>query len=83
MTIREERPTEGDCAFCDEWVVDGRKDSGYTGLGTDWMTPDGDYGCDSNPISDPEQGVGSHKTMYDLTGLYLAGEFDYSRGVRA
>ena len=74
MTIRKERPETDICLFCQQWVVDGREGSGYTGLGTDWMTPDdGDYGCDGNPITDSE-GCGGHWTLYDATGLYLAAE---------
>ncbi len=48
------------CMHCGQEVTDGREDSGYTGEGADWMTPDGDFGCDDSPISDPEEGVGPH-----------------------
>ncbi len=78
---RKERPQWETCLFCQQRLIDGREDSGYTGLGTDWMTADGYYGCDYNPTNS-EEGVGQHWTLFDATGLYLAGEFDYSRRCR-
>ena len=35
-------PVERRCLYCRESLVDGRKVSGWTGKGADWMTEDGD-----------------------------------------
>ena len=78
MVQRKERPITDTCLFCDEVVADGREESGYTGLGTDWQA-DGDYGCDGNPLND-EEGTGGHWTLYDAKGLYLATEFSLNGG---
>lgn len=47
------------CRFCGLAVVDGREESGFTGEGPDWMTPDGDFGCSDNPGTD-EDGTCGH-----------------------
>lgn len=60
------------CLFCGEYVTDGSKESGWTGLTPDWMA-DGDFGCDCNPISG-EDGVGGHLTLYDVEGFTVARE---------
>lgn len=52
------RKTIGRCLYCRQRLVDGAKESGFTG-GVDYMTDDGDYGCDRSPDSN-EAGVGSH-----------------------
>lgn len=69
------------CLFCGQWVVDGRDESGYTGLNPDWMTDNGDFGCDGNPITTRE-GCGGHWTRYDVVSLYVAHELDYQRRER-
>jgi hypothetical protein len=53
------------CLFCGLEVVDGREVSGFTGEGPDWMTKDGDFGCDNSPETswnedDEDGGCGSH-----------------------
>lgn len=53
-------PVIATCLWCGQHLVDGAKESGYTGEGPDYMTKDGDYGCGDSPDTDPEQGVGSH-----------------------
>ena len=47
------------CIWCKSDLVDGREESGFTGEGPDYMTPDGDFGCDPSPDSTAD-GVGSH-----------------------
>lgn len=47
------------CRFCKRGVLDGSEESGYTGDDPDWMTEDGDFGCDYSPETS-EDGVGSH-----------------------
>ena len=81
MTIHKEQPDGETCLFCGRWVTDGRKESGYTGLGPDWCD-DGDFGCGGNPIT-CEEGTGGHWTLHDATGLYLAAEFDCAWRIRA
>ncbi len=48
----------GLCLFCKEWVTDKREESGSKIV--NWATGNGDFGCNANPISDPENGVGPH-----------------------
>ncbi len=55
-----DRRTIATCLWCGESLVDGAAESGWTGKGPDYMTKDGDYGCDLSPDTDPEEGVGSH-----------------------
>ena len=46
------------CRFCAKKIVDGRIESGADDV--DWMTVDGDYGCDESPETNSE-GAGSHE----------------------
>jgi hypothetical protein len=55
------------CRFCQQKLVDGRLVSGFTGQGPDWMTEDGDFGCDRNPISG-EEGTGGHEPFLNPDG---------------
>jgi len=52
------------CAFCDHVIEDGHKESGFTGIGPDWMV-DGDFGCDKNPLSG-DDGVAQHATQAEV-----------------
>ena len=52
------------CHWCDQYLVDGKEESGYTGPGPDWCA-DGDYGCDQSPET-TEEGVGPHMTLEDV-----------------
>ena len=52
------------CHWCDLWLEDGRKESGYTGPGPDWCA-EGDYGCDESPETTDEC-VGPHMTLADV-----------------
>ena len=54
-----DRPTIAKCLWCGQSLVDGREESGFTGEGPDYMTKDGDYGCDDSPDTG-EDGTGSH-----------------------
>lgn len=55
----------GPCLYCGEIVVDGAEESGFTGIGPDWMTKDGDFGCGASPET-TEEGVGSHARPGDI-----------------
>lgn len=57
------------CVFCKQELVDGAEESGWTGIGPDWMTPEGDFGCDSAPETNHE-GVGGHRTEHELREVY-------------
>ena len=54
------RPCDLDvfCLWCERRLTDGRVESGFTGVGPDWMD-DGDFGCDESPDTGPD-GAGSH-----------------------
>lgn len=67
---------KGVCAFCGMEVVDGREESGWTGIGPDWMV-NGDFGCGDNPINDDE-GTGGHRTEEELRTLYILAETEES-----
>ena len=47
------------CLWCGEDLVDGKEESCFTGEGPDYMTDDGDYGCNESPDTG-EDGTGSH-----------------------
>lgn len=47
------------CLWCRQRLVDGKKESGFTGEGPDYMTSDGDFGCDPSPDT-TKDGVGAH-----------------------
>jgi hypothetical protein len=55
------------CRHCRRKLVDGRLESGFTGEGPDWMTEDGDFGCNGNPTSD-EEGAGDHSPRLGSDG---------------
>ena len=50
------------CIYCEEIIEDGREESGAEGV--DWMTPDGDFGCDASPGTG-EDGSGDHATAQE------------------
>lgn len=52
------------CFWCGKLVTDGSKESGWTGLGPDWMD-DGDFGCGGSPITG-EDGCGGHMTIEEI-----------------
>ena len=54
-----DRPTIAHCLWCGQILVDGADLSGFTGPGPDYMTTDGDFGCDPSPDTN-EDGCGSH-----------------------
>jgi hypothetical protein len=67
------------CFWCGEFVVDGKDVSGYTGPGSDWATlwtnADGeeypaDFGCDAHPLTNMEDGCGSHQTETEVIADY-------------
>lgn len=68
MTTTTKKRT-GICVFCRKHLVDGREESGFTGVGPDWMTPDGDFGCDRAPETG-EEGVGSHRILEEVREVY-------------
>lgn len=47
------------CLWCGTDLVDGADVSGFTGEGPDYMSRDGDFGCDRSPDSGPDS-VGAH-----------------------
>lgn len=58
--LYEHYPIIAACLWCGEDLVDGAKESGWTGEGPDYMTNDGDYGCGPSPDTLADEGVGSH-----------------------
>lgn len=46
------------CLWCGQKLANGAKASGFTGDGPDWMTPEGDFGCDNSPDSTDESAGG-------------------------
>lgn len=59
MDMYSERRAIARCLWCKESLVDGADLSGFTGSGPDYMTKDGDFGCDHSPDTN-EEGCGSH-----------------------
>ncbi len=50
------------CLFCRETIYDKRQESGAKNV--DWATEDGDFGCNTNPITG-EDGTGPHAAITD------------------
>ena len=60
------------CYWCKQEITDGKEESGYTGVGPDWMV-DGDFGCDANPCTN-EDGCGGHRTKAEALEIYRRAE---------
>jgi len=67
------------CFFCRQDITDGAKESGWTGLGPDWMV-DGDFGCDKNPITG-EEGCGGHMTREEAMEILTLAQLDGPLGM--
>ena len=63
------------CYWCGEDIEDGADGSGFTGIGPDWMTHEGDYGCNENPITG-EDGAGSHYTEEEVREVWRIAELE-------
>ena len=59
------------CIWCNQWVEDGREDSGRKDGEPDWNV-EGDFGCDMSPDT-TENGVGSHNVSTDPE-IWVAGK---------
>lgn len=67
----------GTCLWCREPLVNGVLISG--GIGVDWMTDNGDFGCGSHPLTN-EEGTWSHQTREEV-GATVLNEYERCENV--